>query len=718
MMLRWSLRVSCIQTLYFVVAAAAVPQLVTETAAQETNELPPVVVEGATLAVPPIKTTKGASANETAPSDTGTGTTVGAGEAQQSGTTVGQQSSGGNGPGIPLDELGAAVSVVTGDQLRAQQVRYVADALRSLPGVEVSRTGGDGNLTQVRIRGFDAQHTLVLIDGVEANDTSNGQFDFSDLSADDIERIEVIRGPMSGLYGSGASGGVINIITKDGRGPLTFSGHVEGGSFVTHEEGGRVSAGNSQGYFSLGYYNHQTDGFPLAPQGQESDGSTLSTFNFKAGLSVVPGVALDFVVRNSLNRGDYDDFGGNPGLLATAVDAPNKFDHDIWLTSGKLTFGLLDGALTNVISATNNSTNRVDSAPSSGTSQNDEDRAQFAYAATYRFNTPGLAANHAFTALIEHQNDAFTPLSNFGFGIAADGVERDRPLNAGAFEYHGGFVDRLFFTGQIRQDDYYSTFGDFTTWRTGVSVNLAEIGLRPHASYGTGIKVPSMFEEFGSIPAEFRPNPTLLPEESKGWDAGVETTFLNRTALIDITYFDADLTNKINGFTNFDPVSGTFTAINLLGLSTRKGIEVSSKYKLSNSLIVGLDYTFLDARDPNGTEEIRRPPNTARADLTYLFNGGRGTLNLSAIYNGDATDNAFEQAAPFDTVTVALPAYWLVNAAATYKVEPGVEIYGRINNLLDQQYQEVFGYNEAGIAAFAGVRFKYEEPASVEWAKR
>ncbi len=125
-----------------------------------------------------------------------------------------------------------------------------------------------------------------------------------------------------------------------------------------------------------------------------------------------------------------------------------------------------------------------------------------------------------------------------------------------------------------------ATFGDFTTWRAGVSVNLAEIGLRPHASYGTGIKVPSMFEEFGSIPAEFRPNPNLLPEESKGWDAGVETTFFNRAALIDVTYFDADLTNKINGFTDFDSVTGTFTAINLPGISTRKGIEVSSTYKL------------------------------------------------------------------------------------------------------------------------------------------
>ena len=709
MLLRWSLRnrYVCSFSCVFAVAAAASLSCATRAAAQESTELPPVVVEGATLEAPrPAKSPKAVTpSNQPGPSEAGTQTAPDNGGVAQS--VAGEVS------GVPLDELGTSVSVVTGEQLRAQQTRYVADALRSLPGVEVSRTGGDGNLTQVRIRGFDAQHTLVLIDGVEANDTSNGQFDFSDLSADDIERIEVIRGPLSGLYGSGADGGVINIITNGGRGPLTLTGHIEGGSFVTQEEGGRVSAGNSQGYFSLGYYRHQTDGFPVAPQGSENDGSTLSTFNLKAGLSVAPGTHLDFVVRNSDNKGDYDDFGGNPGPLATAVDAPNKFDHDIWLTSAKFTFGTLDGALTNVISATNNSTNRFDFAPSSGTSRNDEDRAQFAYTATYRFDTPALLdAHHAITGLIEHQNEAFTPLSNFGFGIIGDGIERDRILDAGAFEYHGGFANRLFVTGQVRQDNY-STFGDFTTWRTGVSLKLSEIGLRPHASYGTGIKAPSMFEEFGSIPAEFRPNPALLPEESKGWDAGLETTIFNRVALIDVTYFDEDLTNKINGFTDFD--GSTFTAINLPGVSTRKGVEVSSTYKVSSTLTLGLDYTFLDARDPNGAEEIRRPPNTARADLTYLFGEGRGKFNVSAVYNGDATDNAFTQP-DFDQVTVTLHEYWLVNIAAAYKVEPGVEIYGRVNNLLDQKFEEVFGYNEAGIAAFAGVRLTYEEPQTVAWA--
>ena len=132
--------------------------------------------------------------------------------------------------GVPLDKIGSAVTVVTGDQLRAQQVRHAADALRSLPGVNVSTTGGPAGPTQVRLRGAEGNHTLVMIDGIEANATAAGEFDFAHLMTDDIERIEVIRGPQSGLYGSKAIGGVINIITKDGKGPFTASVRAEGGA--------------------------------------------------------------------------------------------------------------------------------------------------------------------------------------------------------------------------------------------------------------------------------------------------------------------------------------------------------------------------------------------------------------------------------------------------------------------------------------------------------
>ena len=205
-------------------------------------------------------------------------------------------------------------------------------------------------------------------------------------------------------------------------------------------------------------------------------------------------------------------------------------------------------------------------------------------------------------------------------------------------EWRGGFADRLFLTAGIRRDDN-DNFQDFTTWRTAASLVLRELNLRPHASVGTAVKLPTMFEQFGTDQF-FVPNPNLTPEKSFGWDAGMELTFYKGRALLDVTYFRANLTDKINGFF-FDPVIGNFTAINLPGESTREGVEISARYKVTRNLTLGGAYTYLDARDPNGVREIRRPPHSARADVAYVFDGGRGTATLAAIYNGHMEDTAF-----------------------------------------------------------------------------
>ncbi len=196
--------------------------------------------------------------------------------------------------GVAADEIGSSVTVITAAQLKAEQIRHAADALRSLPGVAVSRTGGYGSLTQVRIRGAEGNHTLVLIDGIDAGDTSSGEFDFSNLLVEDIDRIEVIRGGQSGIGGSKAIGGVINIITKNGKGPLTFTARAEGGSFNTREIAGRVSAGNDKFWFALSGNVRDSDGFNQSLRGNESDPWRLGTFNAKGGAQLLKGVTLDF----------------------------------------------------------------------------------------------------------------------------------------------------------------------------------------------------------------------------------------------------------------------------------------------------------------------------------------------------------------------------------------------------------------------------------------
>src|SRR5262245_8999091 len=228
-----------------IVLALGSLSFVSTSAGHAQTQLPGIYVQGATLDAPRASPAKGGEAAETAP-------------VASKDSDIG---------GVPAASVGNAVTVITREDLERQQVRQVADALRSLPGVAVNRSGAFGNFTQVRIRGAEGNHTLVLIDGVEANNTTDGEFDFSDLSAEDIERIEVFRGAMSALYGSGAVGGVINIITRRGQGPLTLTLRSEAGSLNTTDVAARLSAGSQWGHFSLGANWRNTDGFNISPFG-------------------------------------------------------------------------------------------------------------------------------------------------------------------------------------------------------------------------------------------------------------------------------------------------------------------------------------------------------------------------------------------------------------------------------------------------------------------
>jgi vitamin B12 transporter len=659
--------------------------------AQQPIQLPGIYVQGATLEAPaaPRRATGAQAENKSAD---------GPGLAED---TV---------EGVPAYTIGNAVSVITGEELRQRQVRDASDALRSLPGVSVSRSGGLGNITQVRIRGAEAPHTLVLIDGIEANATADGEFDFSNLSAEDLERIEVIRGPLSSLYGSNALGGVINIITRGGRGPLALTLKSEAGTLGSKDFAARLSGGSDSVHIAVSSHWRDTAGFNIAPSGDERDGSRLTSLGLKGGVRLLEGITLDFTMRYIDKFADRDGFGG-PGTLGIAVDDSSVLNHRLFLGGANLRWNMLDGKLTHEFRLARNDTVTSDNDSSFGLFRNVSEADKAAYLATYRLETPAIWAKHSFSALVAREAEQFT--SKGGFGLGGEG-ERSQLALAG--EWRGEFADRLFLTAGVRRDDN-DRAQDFTTWRLAASLRLQELGVRPHASVGTAVKLPTMFEQFG-VTSTFIPNPNLAPEESFGWDAGLEFTFLKGRATLDVTYFKADLTNKIFG-TAPGPLPNTITSINQPGESTREGVEVAGRVQLTKELSLGAAYTFTDARDRDGVREVRRPPHAARADLGYAFAGDRGTANLAVIYNGTMNDLAFEQVFPFGQQRVLLDSYWVVRAAVSYKVQPGVEVFGRVENLFDERYQEVFGFEAAPIAAFAGIKLTFGGPEGFggSWAK-
>ncbi len=665
----------------------------TPAAAQQEVQLPGLIVEGATLSRPAVPRAPRPAAPSGRP-------TAAAAE-----TPAAAEDSGEEAVGVPASEIGSAVTIVTGQELRDRQIRNGAEALRALPGVHVTRNSTPGSVTEVRIRGAENNQTLVLIDGVVANDPTNGAYDFSDLSTVDIERIEVIRGAQSVIYGPGAIGGVVNIITRGGRGPARVTISSEVGSFGTRDLTIGASGGSERIWGSLGYNARKSNGFNIAPRGREDDASSLETFYFRGGVQVFPGLVVDGSLRFSRKSGERDGFIGPPNGLSVAVDDPSYYSGSVLLGSIRARWETFDGALVHEFRTTYNDTRTTDQdlpAPPLFPffSKYNADSRTHSYLATLKL--PGSPLfRHAVTGLVEWNEEGFASLGDF----VDDRGRHSRERLAFAGEWRASFANQLYVTAGVRRDDN-STFADFTSWRTTASWNLPGSILRPHASAGTGFKAPSFFEQYGRLPGSvfFIPNPDLIPEESFGWDAGIEFSLWRGKLLFDVTYFQAETENKIATNT----ATPSPSVINLPGLSHRKGVEISAKYQVLPGTTVGAAYTYLDATDPRGDRELRRPPHSGRLDVNARFNDGRGNLHLAAVYNGRQDDRSFRNGpGPFDPQTIeilSLDATWRLSAALSYELRPGWEIFGRLENILDDRGQEVFGYAQPGFAAYAGMR--------------
>lgn len=671
------------------------------------EELPEVVVEGASIALKPAKSkakvktrnaSSGANAGVPAQQDDATGddsdgSVEGLGPGQASGLE--DQQFGSSHATFQAD--GTAVSVVTRRELENQQVRHVSDALRSLPGVSVSRTGAFGALTQVRIRGAEGNHTLVLIDGIEANQSGDGEFDLSNLDADDIERIEVLRGPQSSLYGSGAIGGVINILTRDGKGPLRIVARGEAGSFNTKDGYLSLSGGNDDFHAIASLHLRDSGGFNISATGDEDEGNELAAFSFRGGVKVFENFKIEGTLRHVSKDGERDDENTlvGPGVPAPQFDTGSHFSSDIWLYGLEGKLALADGKWQHSWRVDRNETRNFDllANPLFGGEFPEEYEAvrdRYRYTTTYELSSGvNPSIRHFLTGLAQRELESFTAFTD-------DGIERDRERTSFAGELRGEYWKALFLNASVRRD-LSDEFGDFTTWRVAGAYAFSSVPLRLHASSGTGLKFPSLFEQFGRVPSFFVANPNLIPEESFGWDAGVELTLLNGNAVVDVTYFDSEVDNKITGL---------FAPVNLAGASTRRGIEVSGRVRVIEGLTLGLSYTHLTAEEFGGVEEIRRPRHAARVDVNYAFDDGRGNLTLSGRYNGDMQDEAIDGF--FSPVRVTLDDYFTVNAAASYKVSDNVELFGRVENVFNEEYREVFGFEAAPVAAFAGVKVRLD----------
>jgi vitamin B12 transporter len=580
-----------------------------------------------------------------------------------------------------VDDVTSATSLVEEDDMALRGDLVLADTLRSVPGIAVSRSGGTGGLTDLRLRGSEANHVLVLIDGIEASVPLSGGYDFAHAPGFGVERVEVLRGEQSALWGPDAIGGVINIRTAGSTGSEGRLVQFETGSFGTLFAGARASGAQGRLSGGVSVSRLQTDGIDVSGLGGEKDAYQRFFASTAGEFELGEEESIQWTARFSDFESEFDSDSDFNGLL----DNTNQFSAGQQMAVGaRLTlrrFGLRHDLAANVSQDTlANYTDAVFQGESRA------QRWQAFYQPTFNWQTG--RTTHRLTGLVEFERDQFDSFAGVGAG---SNQSRETDNTAAAVDYRlARGPARL--SASLRHD-WNDRFEDAATWRVGGSWQFAEIGGRVRASFGEGVKNPGIYELFGFFPGFFTGNPALEPERSLGWEVGWDQA-LGEVGRISLTYFEADLEDEI--FTDFS--ASPFTARNRSTRSHRSGFEMDGEARLTDQLSISGSVTFQES-DENGTPEIRRPEFTSSLGLNWQSRDSRWQAGLAADHTGDQLDTDF---GTFTSVT--LPAYTLLSARLAWQFSPTLQIYMRGTNLSEEEGADVFGYASEGRGLFVGLR--------------
>jgi vitamin B12 transporter len=608
---------------------------------------------------------------------------------------------------INASASGSAVTVLDRELLQQRQSAPLAEILRSVPGLAVSRVGVVGSQSQIRMRGGEANQVLVFIDGIRANDPAqNDEFNMAHVLNYDIDSVEVIRGPQSALWGSDALAGVINIKTRQAENGLRGDAFAEGGSNSWQNYGASGAFANSKWRANFGANSLDTDGENISREGGEDDGYNNQTLSLGLGYEFNERLRLDSNLRYTDAENDYDGTDFSTGLPA---DSANETDSDQLYGRVIARLDTWEGRwshqLSYSVTDTSNENQSENEYAASGfdVTEANADVSVASYQTSFQINE-----QHSLTAAIERQEEDFKQRGPVDFGDP----NRDEEMDIDSFivEYRTQPIDSVSVLASARHDDN-SDFDDKTTGRLSAAWSLNQGSTKLRAAYGTGVKNPTFTERFGYF-NDFIGNPDLKPEESTGWEVGIDQRLLGDRLSLSLTYFHEELDDEINGFV-FDPASGGFTAENENGSSDRDGVEFNGAWLLMEDLSLNFAYTWIDATEEDNfsgekNDEIRRPEHIASANLNWAFLNKRANLNLNLNYNGEQDDFFFPPVPPYQE-RVELDDFTLLTVAASYLVTPKLELFARVENALDEDYEEVFGYVAPGRSAYAGVRYRFSD---------
>ncbi len=606
---------------------------------------------------------------------------------------------------ISVNDVAGSVTIITRAEIEQRQVKYLSDLLRDVPGFAVSQAGGPGTQTQIRVRGAEANQLLVLIDGVRANDPASGdEFPYQYALTANIERIEIIRGPQSATWGSDAMAGVINIIRKKNADSHYISGNLEAGSFSSFSAG--VDGGYSGESFRVtgGLSYFESDGTNISRQGSEKDGASNTTANLDLEFDATDALILRFSGQAVDATSDYDNI--DFFVTGLPVDADRVTESQQTYLTAEARYAPVQQPFSGSFMINRRDSDNDNYSDGSWTSSTGAETVEIRLRGGWEIGN-GEIKNHRINFALERQNVDFSQRGLPSF-FGDPNQDQSYTVNGYALEYVGKPLKDFSWTLSGRLDDY-SDFDNATTWRLAGSYRLSP-AVRLRSSIGTGSKAPTFTERYGFFEDVFIGNPNLKPESSQGWEIGIDTSWLENRSSLQLTWFNQDLQDEINGFV-FDPETFLFTAKNRTSNSKRQGLEAVFDARLGQSWSVGASYTYTDAteKDASGrsVSEVRRPKHMASLVANYFFAEERGNLNVNVNYNGKQLD-VFFSPVTFTLDRVVIPSFTVVDIAASWRLTESLDLTARVSNFLNEEYEEILGFVRPGRAVYAGLRGRFD----------
>jgi vitamin B12 transporter len=586
----------------------------------------------------------------------------------------------------PELEVASSVTVITADDIAVRQERSLPDILQDVPGLNIVRTGGPGGQTAIFMRGTNSNHTKVLVDGIDVSDPSstNAGFDFSQFLTQDIDTVEVLRGPQSGLYGSDAIGGVINIITKSGQGPAQVAASAEGGSFETFNQSAGLRGSLDQFHYSANVDHWHSGATPVTPldlllpgERRNDDYYDNRTASTKLGYDVAQNFDLGLVARYTQShlRSTSDDFTAFPSFPAAEQ---SRFMTTEYYTRATAHLVLLDGFLDQTVGFAYTRKRTSDIEPESVEILNTGSRSKVDWQGALKFSTAQTLMLGA-----EHARDEI-----------GDALAAANRIDSGYAELQSHWVAGLYSALNVRYDKN-NLFGSKVTYRVAPTYVIAGTGTKLKASVGSGFKAPTLSELFQDFPPFFFANPNLKPETSTGYDVGVEQAVAGVALRVGATYFYNRMRNLITN--NED-----FTSYANIGRAHSDGVESFAEYQPLKALTVRADYTYTEATDDVLEQELlRRPKHKASLNATWRpaggFSASATVLTLGSWIDGNRD---------FSVPRLTAAGYTIVNLAASFDINEHFSVFGRIDNLFDRHFENPVGFLQPTVGAFAGVRVK------------